>query len=1485
MSLVRRTPVVIPLASALERAATTPGLRARTISDMLARLRGLPVDNASAEYLKRRSEDLAVAMRGLAPFVSALAEQATGAARTSLEDCARQLAGITTTEPGGISAPALANHWKGQAEAMQRVADRVVRELSSLRSPDVQIPSRESIRLLSNFADALTRLEGSGGHMYWSGAVHARTEIARSLSLGIHRLAVELQPSERYLLKKLSGELEAVADRAQGSGRSSGDCMPFVQAHAVIRDKLRELAGKASTSPRGQRDPGAGAETGPERLSRLFPALNAPPPAPTTTPPPPAPPPTPRPTTTTLAPTSDEAKAAAISVLPTALQPMVKLGLAGDARDLELMAKHLAALNPAMLKALQAAGYTFRVARYRVSNSEPDLKDSTINSNAGGPFLVDLAEGVHRVTPGSKPSITVRTYLKDGVLRLDASTLMHEIGHAFDLVVDAAPVNSPLQVRALQPRRSARATPVNTEPDFAVAYSKEHQLLPQYFHSQGEFFPETFALFMLDPVRCRRQFPLAFAAHKRRFAALLPAPGALLELEKEFDRPAIVTTTDLDLRKQLAFAAQQNRVLREAGLPAQPIVVHLQGKPDWGTEAYVQDASRHVRNSFGTEAGVYRPSENFQKLSPATLNDASEMERLLTELETSGRPAVLFVPDAATVQANAPGFAVYNSFIERHRDVPPLVIAGESRALSALDAAVSSMAPRLRARVEALTGTQQVELVRRLAAQDGRSFDTDVAEALAKKLKGGGYSAAEEAWRKLKAAQFERLLESEAVAELPDLLRLTLDDVQRMKWVAKKTPQERLDALVGQEGAKQQIRAIALEAKMAALRASKGLPEPSPLRLNLLFSGSPGTGKTSFAEILGELLQEVGYLRNPSITKVTIQDLVSGSPEAAVKALFENNRGGLIFIDEMHQLKDTAEGIRAYRALIPYMTDPSYADTVFVGAGYRDELGDLLRNFDAGGERRYTEIDFVDYKRDELSAIVDLKAKELHLTLDAEARQAALDFIDYRKRITKNFGNAGEVDVALTHARKAQTLRLADLPASSITMKQLQSLEAGDFTRPRVITKDEFWGEMNRMSGWDDIKKMLRKMAATIEAAEKAGKAPTDAVEPYWIVEGPRGTGKTALSELLAKFGAAYGLIALPQVVSANGASFQGEFVGQTAGAVQKQFEKAWGRLLFLDEASGLARSGGQFKDEAAKTILTQTENHRGKFMMVVADYPENINQFLRLDGALAGRFGNRVMLEAWTASEAAKDLVEKLAREGIAASGVAKRLEERFSELARQPGYASGRDVRTLKTAILAEIVTAPENLSAKARLEQAIETAFDDLMERKRRDEGPASENSGSAAPVASAVATKAAEKAKEAPHGPSAADRKVIAAMDATNKKLAQSLNGLSMAELERVMSDPKSAYGKELAKALGTKAEQAVKLAKMVRMKVKKLVQSKEVVRRFVYHCPFCGGIESPTCGYMSQPLEWKIQHSLKKPWDEVKVTTREVEVVEERRAEI
>lgn len=274
------------------------------------------------------------------------------------------------------------------------------------------------------------------------------------------------------------------------------------------------------------------------------------------------------------------------------------------------------------------------------------------------------------------------------------------------------------------------------------------------------------------------------------------------------------------------------------------------------------------------------------------------------------------------------------------------------------------------------------------------------------------------------------------------------------------------------------------------------------------------TGKTTVAKLFSDALTRIGYLKNNKFKEVRVQDLLTGGkPEENVKKLFEANKGGVIFLDEMHQLKDSPEGRLAFWAM---MGHPEYADMVFIGAGSKGEMRDLIRDVDDGAERRFNSVPFYDYSKDELGKILDKMTVDKQRVIYAPNREAALMRLERERRTMKNFGNAGSVSSMIEVAIKKQTARLSEGDVE-LTKEALIGLIPEDFAAEKVLSPEEVGNEIDALEGLDTLKKELRTLCASIEYNREMGNDPLDSFEPYFILDGPPGTGKTTMARLIVK--------------------------------------------------------------------------------------------------------------------------------------------------------------------------------------------------------------------------------------------------------------------------------------------------------------------------------------------------------------------------------
>ncbi|MBS2038598.1 AAA family ATPase [bacterium] len=1145
------------------------------------------------------------------------------------------------------------------------------------------------------------------------------------------------------------------------------------------------------------------------------------------------------------------------------IEKLAKIKEPADDRDLNLLKATLNALPTPMLQELEKSKYSFEVTRDRVSNLNSKLEGKLGKTGE----LADMGEGAHLVESGQNPRILLRSHWKGGRLHIAPDTLMREIGEAYEYI-------------------NSRSKPSN---NFADAFKNEGPTLPGRFQVDLPTFAcEMFARYQLDPDRLARQLPQAYAAcEKGSFTKHKVDTKALAALQSP---TAPIVNVNPDPFEELRIAEELNRVQKSQGQPYLPYVFEIKGEAQHNVNQLVSRLGESLRDFRNPGVPRWNDAEAIVRVPAATFNAPDALEKVLNEMIQSGRGSFLVLDDLAQIAPNSAGFETLSKFIERFGGQIPLLLQGTGSDLDKFKNTLPTVTHK-RFNTSPMTAEMITNMLAQTAQAEGYDLSNEALAAIGAKAKDGEVGQAFTLWRGVKSAQTERntklmpYLEKDANA----VSRVVTSDVIHAKIVKEKDPLEELERMTGLGAAKRELRSVLAQVRLQKAQQEYGLTGDPP-RLNLLFEGNPGTGKTTVAKLFSDALTRVGYLKNNKFKEVRVQDLLAGNfPEENVKKLFEANKGGVIFIDEMHQLKDTQEGRLAFRAMIPYLGHPEYADTVFIGAGYKGEMRDLIRDVDDGAERRFTSVPFDDYSRDELGKILDKMVVDKQRVLDEPSREAALMRLERERRKMKNFGNAGSVQSMLDIAIKKQTTRLT-AQETAMTKAQLQALAPEDFAMEKTLTPEEVWKEIDALEGLESVKASLHTICDSIEYDREMGNDPLASFEPYFILDGPPGTGKTTMARLIVKLMAAYDIIPSPNLSESQGADLQAGFVGQTTTKVQKLFESMWGQGGFIDEIGGLARAPEAFKADAAKTMLKQMEDHRGRFILVVADYADRINDFLNIDPGISRRFGHRFSLEPLTEEAAVRSLCKQLVAKDMTLTDEVKGIiATRMAELHAAPDWASSGDVRKVLNTVITQQKTcfleeraAGKTVDPKQLLPQAVNNGFDTIMREKKAREVPIEErkkDEGLQAETAAATQkpteTKEAEEVKI-----STEEQAVLDAQAEVDKEFASQLanDPALQAQME---ADPNSAYIKRLAEKLNCTPEEAIKSLQKVKIKVKKMVTNVKLVKRFEYHCPYCGGINSPTCAYIGQSLDWKIQHSLKKPWNEEVKENKEVEVEVER----
>jgi probable Rubsico expression protein CbbX len=265
-----------------------------------------------------------------------------------------------------------------------------------------------------------------------------------------------------------------------------------------------------------------------------------------------------------------------------------------------------------------------------------------------------------------------------------------------------------------------------------------------------------------------------------------------------------------------------------------------------------------------------------------------------------------------------------------------------------------------------------------------------------------------------------------------------------------------LDAeLVGLVPVKTRIREIAALLLVDRARARFGLIAQAP-SLHMCFTGNPGTGKTTVALRMAELLHRLGYLRTGQVVSVTRDDLVGqyvGHTAPKTKDALKRAMGGVLFIDEAYYLyraeNERDYGGEAIEILLQYMENHR-DDLVVILAGYADRMETFFASNPGMSSRIAHHLDFPDYDLDELAAIAALMLGSQRYRLSAEAERVFRDYLA-RRMAQPRFANARSVRNALERARLRQASRLM-AAGGSVTRDDLMRLDPEDFLASRVFS-------------------------------------------------------------------------------------------------------------------------------------------------------------------------------------------------------------------------------------------------------------------------------------------------------------------------------------------------------------------------------------------------------------------------------------------------
>ncbi|PYH79142.1 putative nonsense-mediated mRNA decay protein [Aspergillus uvarum CBS 121591] len=523
----------------------------------------------------------------------------------------------------------------------------------------------------------------------------------------------------------------------------------------------------------------------------------------------------------------------------------------------------------------------------------------------------------------------------------------------------------------------------------------------------------------------------------------------------------------------------------------------------------------------------------------------------------------------------------------------------------------------------------------------------------------------------------------------------------------------KLQDMIGLAAVKNTVRALldSMQANYERELKEKPLVE---FTLNRVFLGSPGTGKTTVAQLYGQILVDLGYLSNGEVIVKNPADFIGsviGGSEQNTKGILASTLGKVLVIDEAYGLfgggTRDASGSNSNQfktavvdTIVAEVQSVPGDDRCVLLLGYEEQMKEMFQNVNPGLSRRFAIDDafgFADFSDLELRQILDLKLKDQGFVTSDKGAKVAMEILA-RARNRPHFGNAGEIDILLNGAKLRQQQRRS----AGIGNPSLEHLEPQDWdpeydrgerneTNIRMLFQDTV--------GCDAIIEKLEDLRLTVKNLRELEMDPRQQVPFNFLFRGPPGTGKTSTARKMGQVYYDLGLLSSVEVVESSATDLIGQYIGQTGPKTQELLEKSLGKVLLIDEAYRLAE--GQFAQEAMDEIVDCITKPKffQKLIIILAGYDRDINRLMTINPGLTSRFPEELEFASLT-PDACIQLLTKLLQQQKSDSSqkttgfdldalespraeFTKELRSRFTRLTQTANWANARDVQTISKSI----------------------------------------------------------------------------------------------------------------------------------------------------------------------------------------------------------
>lgn len=540
---------------------------------------------------------------------------------------------------------------------------------------------------------------------------------------------------------------------------------------------------------------------------------------------------------------------------------------------------------------------------------------------------------------------------------------------------------------------------------------------------------------------------------------------------------------------------------------------------------------------------------------------------------------------------------------------------------------------------------------------------------------------------------------------------------------------EKLNAMVGLGELKQSIAQHLNYVYFIRERQKHGFADVLP-PLNMIFSGNPGTGKTTVVKMMGEIYQAVGVLTRPN---VVIQDGRNLSvdtgmqPVQVAEALVDMSMGGILYISQADILLQSEYGKVVLEMLLGNLSTEECDNLIVVLGCYPDKVDMLLKTYPGLTEFFPYRFNFTDYTPDELLKIAENKLKEKNYSFHPKAKAAFFELISkaYENR-NKNFGNVllveKIVELAIRNmSDRTMTIRRdRELTRQELTTIRREDVPADIFNLPKLNTDvfdekeiHEALAELEQLVGQSSLKKQIGDFVELARHYSREGLKLSSKMSLQWCFTGNSAMGKGTVARIIARLYKAMGIISTGNVFTFKVERMIGLMENEAQNSIGEALARSEGGILLFDEDSPKLNEAVGFRERVRAILMNQMAIRPGSHIIIYAE-PRNRVVGLNGDAEQISEVVNVLTFEDYTREELMVILKRRLMKENMKMTVTARQyMTEFIGSLisSEERSHASSRLMRIVADMIVRNCLQRVAKAGKKVKTSEIISVQKQDV------------------------------------------------------------------------------------------------------------------------------------------------------------------------------